>query len=69
MEAKGQAPACLSPPGPSAVGRAAHHCKQLNIVLLRMQQPDSSQISFYVSELLLVTLTTIICQPEQSIQP
>lgn len=42
MEAKGQAPARLSPPGPSAVegggGNTAQHCKQLKMLLLRVQQ-------------------------------
>ena len=57
MELKGQAPARLSPPGPSAVGRAAQHCKQLGMLLLGMQQPDSRRSDkFFVRGLLLVTL-------------
>lgn len=71
MEAKGQAPARLSPPGPSAVGRAAQHGKQLNMLLLGMQQPDSrrSDKFFTLVGCCWSHFRTIICQPEQSIQP
>lgn len=63
MEAKGQAPARLSPPGPSAVGGGGgQHCTTLQTIKnvasqdAAGSQTPAGQISFYVTGLLLVTL-------------
>lgn len=62
MEAKGQALARLSPPGPSAVWGGGQHCTTLQTIKnvasqdAAGSQTPAGQISFYVTGLLLVTL-------------